>query len=202
MNGFASLARLTLRDPPGAMAALRDLRLSMGARWALLALAASLSALLAGTLTLLFPVDPAQMSPSDALTLTLLSRPLLLAGMQFVGVVIAAGLVAGVGRLFGGNGTFADALLALAWIDLVVTAGEALQVAVVLVLPMLTPLLSLALFGLMIYLFVRMVGAVHGFRNPLLVALGMAGTMIAVGVALSLLVEPATLTRLMIPEAS
>lgn len=201
MTGLIRLAGLTLRNPVAAMAQLRALGLGMADRWALLALAAALSALFAGVLALAFPIDPAELTPADALTLSLVQRPLVLAVMQVIGVAIAAALVSQVGRLFGGTGNFADSLLALVWVDLLATAGEAVQLVLVLVMPPLAPILSLILVGLMVYLAVRMVGAVHGFRNPLLVALGMFGTVIAVGLILSLLVDTSHLTQLMSGEA-
>lgn len=186
------LARLTLTQPDRAMAALRGLDLPMATRWALLALAVSLSALLVGILVYLFPAPaPAPGdNPVAAMSEAVARQPMLMAAMQFVGVTIFAALAYQVGRLFGGTGSFADCLLVVTWIELLLVAAEAVQLALMLVLPPAVPILTSLTFGLMIYLFVRMIAAVHGFQRPLLVALGMFGTLIVASMILGLFIGP------------
>lgn len=175
------LLRLSLREPARAMAALRGLELSMAERWMALVLAAAASTLLAWGAEALFPVELAG-------PMSLLSRaPLLLAALQFAAAVLGAGLIAAVGRLFGGHGSFADALLVVAWVELVIVGLQVMQLGLTLIFPASAAALTVVAFGLYVYLLVRLTTAMHGFANPFLVALAMVGTLLLAGAVLGAL---------------
>lgn len=181
LEDLKQLAILSLRDPGRAMAALRALAPAMSIRWMALALAVTLSTLLAGLARILFPVSVE--NPVSQL----IAQPLTLAGLQFFGMVVAAMLMAGVGRAFRGHGTFSDALLVVAWIEILLVAVQALQVLLALLLPATSVLMSLVAFGLLIYLSLQFTKALHGFQNTFLVLLGFVGTVFAFAMILSML---------------
>ena len=81
----------------------------------------------------------------------------------------------------------ADALLAVGWIEAIMVALQTLQLAVTLVLPSLGALLGIAALLLAAYLMVALTMAVHGFRNPLLVVMGILGTVMLTSFLLSIL---------------
>ena len=172
---------LTLRDPAGAAAALRGLNLPMSTRWMALALAVSLSAILAWLGTRLFPVE------IDNGFTRMTGQPLVVAAVQFGVVLFSAALMAGVGRAFGGRGDFADALLLLTWIEFVLLAVQVAQVALVLVFPATAAVLSLVAMILFVGLFVLFTKALHGFHSTLKVSFGVLATLLATGILASIL---------------
>ncbi|RDW13503.1 YIP1 family protein [Paracoccus thiocyanatus] len=172
---------LTLRDPDRALDVLRGLDLPMAARWMVLLLAVTLSTLLAGLSLLLFPIEV------DNPVSRMLSEPLTLAGIQFGAMVMSALFVAQIGRLFGGQGDFPDALLAIGWVELMLVGLQAVQVVMMVVFPATATLLSMVAFGLFLYLAVTMTKALHGFTSTPKVVLGLIGSLFLLGFVLSLI---------------
>ena len=82
---------------------------------------------------------------------------------------------------------FCFALLVTAWIEVAMLVVQIPQILVSIALPAIGGILSLLSFALYFVLAVQLIRAVHGFRNPLLVALGIVGTVFVAGFALSLL---------------
>ncbi|MFN8679748.1 YIP1 family protein [Paracoccus sp. P2] len=181
LGDLGDLMVLTLRDPDAAVGVLRGLDLPMAARWMVLLLAVTLSTLLAGLSLLLFPVEV------DNPVSRMLSEPMTLAGIQFGAMVLSALFVAQIGRLFGGHGTFPDALLIVGWVDLMLVGLQAVQVVMMALFPASATLLSMLAFGLFLYLAVTMTKALHGFTNTGKVVLGLIGSIFLLGFVLSLI---------------
>ena len=180
-DDLKQLVMLSLREPGRALDTLRALAPDMPSRWMALVLAVSLSTALAGLARMLFPVD------TENPVSQLIGQPLMLASVQFTGMVIAAALMTVVGRAFRGHGTFADALLVVAWIELLLVAVQAFQVVLALIFPISAVLMSLVAFGLLIYLTLQFTKALHGFQNSFLVLLGFVGSVFLFAMVLSLL---------------
>ncbi|MDF3606619.1 YIP1 family protein [Paracoccus sp. DMF-8] len=180
-DDLKQLVMLSLREPGRALDTLRALAPDMPSRWMALVLAVSLSTALAGLARMLFPVD------TESPVSQLIGQPLMLASVQFTGMVIAAALMTVVGRAFRGHGTFADALLVVAWIELLLVAVQAFQVVLALIFPISAVLMSLVAFGLLIYLTLQFTKALHGFQNSFLVLLGFVGSVFLFAMVLSLL---------------
>lgn len=178
------LMTLTLREPRRAFARLRGLELPLSARWGLVVMAAAASAVLSFLGTLLIPV-PAD-APADVLHV-LSVTPWAMAATQVASAALAAYLLAEVGRVFRGTGGFADALLAVGWIETMMVAFQALQLATMLVLPPLAGLIGIGSLVLATVLVILFTMELHGFRNPLLVVLGIMGTVMVTGFMLSIL---------------
>ncbi|MCV2448632.1 MULTISPECIES: Yip1 family protein [unclassified Paracoccus (in: a-proteobacteria)] len=177
---LGDLVVLTLRRPEAALQVLRRLALPMSARWTLLLLAVTLSTLLACLSLMLFPVE------FDNALSRLLSHPLTLAGVQFGAMVVSALMMAQVGRWFGGQGDFADALLVVAWVELLLVGLQAVQLVMTLLFPATAALLSILAFGLFLYLAVTMTKALHGFTSTAKVVVGLVGSLFVLGFVLSL----------------
>ncbi len=162
---FLSLVRLTLRDPVGAAGQVVALLSVPGARWlALGAVVTSAAAL--GTLgELVF-------SLATGLDLGPPAAPVKLALVQTVLIVYSAAAMAVVGRQFGGRGGFGDALSLVVWIEAVMVVGQVAQIFVMALFPLASMLLTLALFGLMLWLLVVFTAALHGFDNLFWVGAG------------------------------
>lgn len=172
----------TLRDPESAARLLLAAGFPMTVRWMGLLLAVTVSAVLAWLSSRLYPLPDGQTSiPILALT----SQPLVLAGIQLIAVLLAAGLMAGVGRMFGGEGRFEDALLLTVWIEMVLLVVQAVQIVASLALPGLAMILGIAAIALFLYLTVQFTKTLHGFTSGIKVFLGIIGTAFVAGFALS-----------------
>ncbi|WEF25417.1 Yip1 family protein [Paracoccus sp. S3-43] len=178
-----ALVGLSFRDPQAAAHALMAQGWPVSARWMALIVAVSVSALLTSLAAMLVNgPDP------DGTQVVMLSRqPMALAAMQLVAIVLAAGLMSGVGRLFGGHGRFEDALLLTVWIEVLLLLIQVVQLVLSLVLPGVAGLLGLAAIALFLWLTVQFTKALHGFRNSAKVALGLIGTAFVAGFVLSLI---------------
>lgn len=181
-SGFlGDLVVLTLRDPAAALRILRSFELPMSVRWMALVLSVVLSTLLASLSLVLFPVE-VQTAVS-----AVLAQPVTLALVQFAAMVVSALMMAQVGRLFGGQGNFADALLIVAWVELLLVGLQGLQLVLMMLVPATASMLSIIAFGLFLYLAVAMTKALHGFASTGKVVLGLVGSLFVLGFVLSLL---------------
>lgn len=180
-DDFKALIGLSFRDPQGAARALLGQGWPVQARWMALLAAVSVSALLAWLAAALFA------PPRDGTQVVMLSQqPIVLAGMQMAAIVLAAGLMSGVGRMFGGQGRFEDALLLTVWIEVLLLVVQVVQLVLSLVLPSVAGMLGIAAMGLFLWLTVQFTKTLHGFTSTPKVALGLIGTAIAAGFVLSI----------------
>ena len=178
---LGDLVVLTLRDPSGFVRTMRRVDPPTGARWMALALAVSLSTLLAMLARLAFPL------PADDPLAGLLASPAMLATVQFGALAFLAALITAIGRLFGGAGTFDDALLLIAWVELILVGLQAAQLALMVVLPGTGSLMSLVALGMSIYLTIALTRAPHGFSSTAKVAVTFIGGIFVMGFLLSLI---------------
>ncbi|MDO5631940.1 MAG: Yip1 family protein [Paracoccus sp. (in: a-proteobacteria)] len=182
-DDLQALALLTFRNPARAVQALRSLNLPMPARWMALALVVSLSALLTWGASMLFPVS-VDTGMNDAV-----AQPLMVAGVQFAVLSLAAFLMAAVGRSFGGTGTFPDALLLMTWIEFILLVVQTAQVVLMLLFPIIASLMWLVAAGIFVWLMVQFTKALHGFDSAAKVALGMIMTFLAAGMVMAVVLS-------------
>ncbi|CAM3269082.1 Yip1 family protein [Paracoccus nototheniae] len=180
-DDFRTLVRQTLRNPEQAAHWLIGQGWPMQVRWMALMLAVSVSGLLAYASTLLFPVPEGEAVAVFAIS----SQPLVLAGLQLIAIVLGAALMAGVGRLFGGQGRFEDALLLTVWIEVMLLIVQAAQIVLSLALPALAGILGILAIALFLWLTVQFTKALHGFTSAPKVLLVMFATLLVMGFVLS-----------------
>ena len=180
-DDFKALVRQTLRNPETGARMLMALNLPMAVRWMALLLAVSVSGLLAYLAAMLFPVPETETPPMYSLV----QQPLVMAGMQMVAIVVGAGLMTGVGRMFGGNGNFADALLLTVWIEVMLLLIQIAQIVLSLALPAFSGMLGLLAIAMFLWLTVQFTKALHGFTSGPKVMLGLFATLLAMGFLLS-----------------
>ena len=111
----------------------------------------------------------------------------MLATVQFGALAFLAALITAIGRLFGGAGTFDDALLLIAWVELILVGLQAAQLALMVVLPGTGSLMSLVALGMSIYLTIALTRALHGFSSTAKVAVTFIGGIFVMGFLLSLI---------------
>lgn len=177
---FLAAVQLSIRNPGAALAWLRALRLTPAEVVAAAAAITALSTLLG------WPVLAATPVVEGTLWALFVQQPLVFAGFQLLATMFGAALMTWAGRAFGGLGDFPDCLLALVWVQVILTALEAVQAVLMVLFPPVAGILSLLGFALFLYLIVRFATAVHGFTNPALVLVGMVGTLLLAGLVLSI----------------
>ena len=181
LSGLLQAARFTVQDPRGGARALMAMQLPKSARWLAFAFVIVGSSLLSVIALRLSPAG------SDAAIQQVLSRPIGLALTQGIVMLIFAQLMARVGQLAGGKGSFADALLLLTWVQVILMLVQVVQIVLELALPPLADLLGLVGLGLMLWLATNFIAELHGFTSLGAVFAGMLGTLFAAGFAVTLL---------------
>ncbi|MBL9059037.1 MAG: YIP1 family protein [Mangrovicoccus sp.] len=170
----------TVRNPRAVAERLLDMTLPMGVIWTLLAAVSAVSVVLVeGGLLLV-------QAPGED-TAARLPNPFMIFGLQLGLSTLLASVTHQIGRLLGGTGSFAGALLLIAWIQVVMAGMQVLQVLLLLVAPPLADVLGIASGLLFIWLFTAFAAVMHGFRS---MGMGFAtalGSVVAVGVLLGLL---------------
>ncbi|MFN3525062.1 MAG: Yip1 family protein [Paracoccus sp. (in: a-proteobacteria)] len=180
-DDIKGLIRLTFRAPEQAAHLLMAQDWPMSVRWMGLLLAVSVSGLLAWVSVQLYPV-----STDDTVAVFAISQqPLVLAGFQVVAIVVGAALMSGVGRMFGGQGRFEDALLLAVWIETILLLVQVAQIVLSLVLPAFGGLLGILSIALFLWLTVQFTKALHGFTSGPKILLVIFATLLALGFVLS-----------------
>lgn len=179
-DDFKALIRLTFREPEQAAHWLMAQGWPMSVRWMALALAVSVSGLLAWVSMQIY--GGAEEGQPGLLAG---QQPLVLAGLQFAAVVVGASLMASVGRMFGGHGRFEDALLLAVWIEAILLMVQAVQVVLSIILPPFAAILGILSIALFLWLTVQFTKALHGFTSAPKILLVMFATLLALGFVLS-----------------
>jgi len=178
---LVDLTRQSLRDPQGAARRLIALDPPMEARWLALLLV-SVLAVLETRLALL------GMSADDyGGVFGIVANPWLGVPAQALSLLTIAVAITWMGRLFGGRGTFPDALLLVAWLEFLLTLAQAVQMVVMIALPPLGALVALGVMGAFLWLMAQFIATLHGFRSLLKVFLGMGVGFASIVVFLALL---------------
>lgn len=122
-------------------------------------------------------IAPEQVEPNF---LAMLQNPLQVALLQGVAMVVMAMLAQGIGRMFGGNGTFAEALVLITWTEALLCLLQLCQIVLVLLSPGLAA--ALGMFGIVLSLWVlsNFVAELHRFASAGKVLLGIIVTVLAV----------------------
>ena len=110
------------------------------------------------------------------------------------GLALTVILIHRVGRAFDGHGTFADALLVVVWLQLLMLALQVLQLIATLVAPPFAGIIGLAGFAVFLWLMTAFIAELHGFRSRARVFLGLVltglGTGFVLGIAIVLILGP------------
>lgn len=174
LGNLMGLVRMTFADPRQAAQVVMRLPMPLQARWAAVALMAVLSAILMQAMAGLMPpaIGPdGQELPAIA--------PFFWAGMVGFGMVLTALLAFAVGRWRGGRGELPDAVILVAWLQFIQLLIVVLQLAVLVILPVLAPVIEVGAVLVFLWLLVNFVAEMHGFRSLGMVFLGIVLTFVA-----------------------
>jgi hypothetical protein len=180
---------MSLRDPRGFMLGLSTSDMPRQARWELLVLMVILGTVLTQLNVFLAVMgSDAARDPMQAIVEKLiLERPLIHALMQFSVLTIAIFLIHWVGQAAGGQGSFEAAILAVAWIELLMSALRIAQAVIWLASPGLAALVGVLMMVAFLWLLTQFVTELHGFASPLWVLLGILGVALGVLFGLSMI---------------
>lgn len=154
LSALAGLIRDTIANPQDAAWLVMRANLPMAARWQALALVIVLSALLGQISVLLMAPDAT--APAGPIQAGLIQTIALL--LTVVGAHV-------IGRMMGGHGEFADALVLVAWLQGVMVAAQALQLVTLLIMPPVSVLIGVLSMVLFLWLLTNFVAVLHGFAS-------------------------------------
>ncbi|MCV2873076.1 YIP1 family protein [Defluviimonas sp. WL0050] len=170
----------TLRSPREAARRIIALDPPMEARWIGLLLVSVLALLETRLGGLVLPLD--DQPPIFALA----ADPVLGVPFQVLSQLVIATAIAWIGRIFGGTGSFADALLLIVWLEFMLVLAQAVQLVALVLVPPVGMLIAFVAIGLLIWLLVQFTAALHGFTNLALVVLGMVVSFLVIITILSM----------------
>ncbi|HEY0275027.1 MAG TPA: YIP1 family protein [Paenirhodobacter sp.] len=175
MSDLRAFVLMSLRDPQQAARALLALNLPMPARWMAVGAVVALSATLGTVAELAFmAVTRSGGAPAAA--------PLVMAALQFGLVLYGAWAMGFFGRIMGGRGGFADALILVTWIEAVLLLAQILQLVLMLVVPALSVIGSIGLILLLFWLLINFTAALNGFTNIAKVGISVVAIFVGSGI--------------------
>ena len=167
-------ARDTLVNPASAARYVMGLGLDAGQGLMALGLTAVCATLLTAMMqAFMGPIDDPAMQE-------MFNRPFILAISQFGLMALGAFLMWRVGRVFGGNGSFAQSLALVAWLEVVLILLQVAEVVVLLVLPILALPVGFASVFAFFYLLTNFTAALNGFTSLTKTFFAILGTALAV----------------------
>ena len=156
---IGDLAVETIRAPRAAARRIIALDLPTEARWTGLLLVAVLALLETRLAVVMMPGYDA--GPIFGVV----ANPWYGIPVQVLSLLLIAGCMAVVGRIFGGTGNFLDALVLVIWLEFLLTLAQALQLLALLIFPPLGALIAFAALGLFLWLLAQFTAALHGFKD-------------------------------------
>lgn len=177
---LAGLAQLTLQDPKQAARILLAEGVPLRARSAGLLLVAILSAITAS-------VQITGREALDPLSAFMLASPVRATIFQWLFLSVSVVLIHRIGRAFGGTGSFADALLIVVWLQVIMLGFQVLQLAVTPLAPAFSGLIGLVSFMIYLWLLTVFITELHGFVARGIVFLVMVITGVAAGFLLAVM---------------
>ncbi len=167
-------ARDTLVNPASAARYVMGLGLDAGQGLMALGLTAVCATLLTAMMqAFMGPIDDPAMQE-------MFNRPFILAISQFGLMALGAFLMWRVGRVFGGNGSFAQSLALVAWLEVVLILLQVAALVVQLALPLFALPVGLASVFAFFYLLTHFTAALNGFVSLTKTFFAILGTAIAV----------------------
>lgn len=177
-----SLGRQTLEDPRRGIRAVLDLGVPIPARTAALVLVAVASAIFMHLGTLLLPPS------TDPIASFLTGSPIRSAILQWVILLLSVVMIYRVGRARGGTGSFADAMLIVVWLQVIMLAVQAVQLVALVLVPPLAGIINILGLVLFFWLMTSFIAELHSFTSRSAVFIGIVLTAFAVAFAMVVLV--------------
>lgn len=118
---------------------------------------------------------------------TALPPPVFLAVLQVGVMLLLAGALRVLGRLFGGTGSFDGSLRVIVWLQALMFLFQLVQLVAMLVIPPVAGILSMLTLGVVAWIATGLIAGLHGFRSLWLTLAGTIAGLVAVALLISLL---------------
>ena len=152
---FVPLARQALTEPREAASTLLSMGVPREAYWPAFFALVALSVLLTEALNMLSPAPELFDAPG----------PLIMAGLTAVISAVSVWAIWKVGRAAGGTGSFDEALLLTVFLQAILFAGQLIELGLLILLPPLAGLFSVALIVVAFWLNINFIATLHGFSS-------------------------------------
>jgi len=124
-------------------------------------------------------------SAMNGLAVSGMPSPVPMVVVQVSAILVTALAVHFIGGRFGGRGRFNDALLLVVWLQIVLVAVQLLQLAVLVVIPPMASVITLAAIALFLWMLTGFVAELHGFTSLARVFAGIIASFLALSVLLA-----------------
>lgn len=181
LSTLLQLARFTVQSPREGARMVMRADLPMPARWVALALMAVVSSLMAHLSMRLMPIE------SQAQMGGMMASPIQTAILQAALMLVSVHAVYHIGRWRGGQGSFADALILMGWLQFLLLILQVVQIVTQIILPPLSNLIGFVSIGIFLWLISNFIAELHGFSSVFKTMLAVLATLFAAGFILSLL---------------
>lgn len=129
-----------------------------------------------------------QPTPVETVFDPLLANPILFAIIQLMLLMLSALTIFLVGRLFGGQGEFDQALLLSVWVQVLMLIVQVLMIPVIILAPGLAVSLNMLFYFYFTYLMVVFIAELHGFSSLWKVFMGIIATSFALSFVVMFLI--------------
>lgn len=182
LSSLMSLVRYTLQNPRDGARQVMNLGLPLSARWSALLLMALGSTILTHLSMAMMPADQREVVAG------MLATPIRTAILQGAVMVVIVLAVHWVGRVRGGQGSLADAVIVVAWLQFILLCLQVVQIAAQLLVPPLADFIGIAGLVLFLWLLTNFVAELHGFRSLGAVFGGIVVTMLGLAFVMAALI--------------
>lgn len=173
------LMRFTVQQPRAAVKYILALRLADDARWLLFGLVVVAAALLSQIGFALLPPD------AQAFWAEAMSSPVQSTVLQGAFWLLTTVGIFAMGRWGNRRGSFADALLLIGWLQVILFCLQLVQILALLILPLVAELLSVVGLALLFWLLTQFTSELHDFHAPWRVFFGSVGVLLSAALVVS-----------------
>jgi len=161
-GSLIGMAIQTVPEPRKVAREIFALRIERTVLWQAFALLVVISTLMGLISSILFPVDPAMYG-------TVLSDPIRVGVLEAAVLVVGVFAIYSLGRVFGGEGRFDQAIMTVTWVQFVMLLIQGVMFVLLLFAPILAGILWLAGSGIFFWILSHFVAEMHGFKSTGLV---------------------------------
>lgn len=149
----------TIKSPREGAEEVLALGVPRDALWTMFTLVIVLSVILTQITSMIMGVANDPSAPA------FLTNPVASGFIQVVLLTLMVAAVQMVGRIFGGNGQFPEALLLVTWLQFIMVCLQVVQTLSLLILPPLASIIGMLSLVLFLWLLTNFVAVLHGFRS-------------------------------------
>jgi hypothetical protein len=183
LSDLMRLAYETVRAPREGAQRVMGAPMSRNDRWLALTLTVIVSVILGKLNQFAAPVE------GNPLMQSFLGNPLAMALIQFSLLVITVYAVYWIGRATGGQGSFEDSILLIAWMQFIMICLQVMQTVALFLVPPLADLIGLMGLVLFFWLLTNFVAELHGFDSLGKVFLMILVSIVGIAFGLSLILS-------------